>query len=156
MAATLKSLVDLGYFSDSSWHWRLWMQADTSHTAAVRPPRPFEKLDAVDRAIAYLVDIEGRAARFKTDYADVPIIQVRLEEISQTAGAEKLLRSLNLSPNPEALRRATKQKNARADLKQDREKQITLEQCRERIRTYVSQMRSSDRDLVAPLLVDIV
>jgi hypothetical protein len=155
MAATLKSLVDLGYFSSSSWHWRLWMQAGTSLTAVVKPPRPFEKLDAVDRAIAYLVDIEGRAARFKIDYTDIPVIEVRLEEISQSAGAVTLLRSLDLSVNTEALSRTTTRMNTRADLKHRREKQITLEQCKERIHTYVSQIGSSDRDLIAPLLSGI-
>lgn len=155
MAATLKSLVNLGYFSNRSWHWRLWMQARTSHTAVVNPPRPFEELDAVDRAIAYLADIEGRTAQFKTDYPDTPIIEARLEEISQPAGAEKLLRSLDLRVNSEALRGTNARINTRADLKHCPEKQITLEQCKERIHAYVSQIGGADRDLIAPLLADL-
>ena len=156
MARTLKSIVELGYFSDSSWHWRIWMQSQDSRFAAIPAPGSFKELDAVDRAIAYLLDVEGRAAQLVRQYPDVPIVECRIEEIASTDGAIKLLRQLGVSANADRLSAISGHTNSRHDLKGGDFTRISIDTCEERIRAYCRGLSAADLRLVAPLVKDIV
>lgn len=86
---TLASFVELAYFTPRNPAWPRWLSSPFAATAALRYP-PWQ-LDGIDTAIAYLIDIEARADRFKATYPRIPVWETTLAALNRPRGVEELL-----------------------------------------------------------------
>jgi hypothetical protein len=149
----LKSFVELDYFSTHA-QTKFWYTSANIRSAAVRALAPDREMDPVDRSIAYLIDIEGRAQRFKRQYPHARTIDARLEELNGWDGAMRLFTALGAEPTD-----ATRQllegggpRNEKSTEKGVRE--VSEEFCRDRILQYVETCRT--RGIVLPELPAMV
>jgi len=65
------------------------MSSPNAATAVLPAIGPDTTLDQFDLSIAYLLDIEARAVRFKIEYPHVRTHEVRLEELNEIKGVEE-------------------------------------------------------------------
>lgn len=89
LSQTLRSFVELAYFTPRNPAWPQWMSSPFSPNAAMRYP-PW-KLDSIDTAIAYLIDVEARADLFKARYPVIPVFETTLAALNSTRGVEGML-----------------------------------------------------------------
>lgn len=137
MSKVLKSFLELGYFTTINPHWKLWMHEPREGNGVVPPILPFSEMDATDRAIAYLLDIDGRAEKFARDYPAVPSMEVSLEDLETNSGSRRLLQGLDLPMMDDGLV-AELARNERQEFK-PLSNRVSLEYCRERILGYLAE-----------------
>jgi hypothetical protein len=89
LSQTLRSFVELAYFTSRNPAWPHWMACPFAKTAAMGYPH--WDLDSIDMAIAYLIDIEARADRFKAAYPQVPVFETTLALLNLPPVVEDLL-----------------------------------------------------------------
>jgi hypothetical protein len=149
-ALVLKSFVELGYFSPLNQVWPDWMSSPNAVTAAARALDRDEALDPIDRCIAYLYDIEARAARFRREHRRIPVHEVALTEIADPAGAEALFRQLRLTATALTPKVVGTIVNQRQPIKERIANPIELAECRRRLDEYVAQ--AAARGIALPSL----
>jgi hypothetical protein len=122
---------------------------DPYHSRPLVPPAVDEAdADAFDRIIAYLIDIEARAALLRERYPETPVIPARLETIAEPAGARALLQALGLEWTDAAAAVCTRRANARPSVKRLIDRPVDLDYCRERLERYLA--RAHERALPIP------
>ena len=133
----IKSFAELGYFTDASTHWRHWMH-DPFLAQPLLPPAVDEaEADSFDKIIAYLVDIEARAAALRCRYPDVPTETVRIEELEDPDVARRLIDRLGLEWTTESAEVCARRANRRAEMKRVIARDVDVAYCRERLERYV-------------------
>lgn len=144
----MRSFAELGYFSDGSTHWRHWMHDPYESEPLLTPAVPRADADAFDRILAYLADIEARAAMVRQKYPETPMFAVDLEEIAAPPGARRLVEQLGLEWTDEVAATCGQNANTRRDRKAAVDRNVDLEYCRKRLARYVETARQ--RDLPVP------
>jgi len=100
MLATLKSFIQLNYFAEeNNASSDNWMTSPNAKTSAISCLDRDTNLDQIDKCIAYFVDIEARAQRFKVTYQQIPIVETALEDLNTQEGVISLFDSCGLKFN---------------------------------------------------------
>jgi len=139
----VKSFVELGFLEDDAPGWS-WMHDPRSPTAAISPCVPLDdpRVDVVDRTIAYLIDIEARAQRFRDDYSGYQnlagVINVRVEALGNKTYVKEIFKQLRLGFNERGWKALLKddRKNQRTEAKK---RAITLAECERRLYVYIGK-----------------
>lgn len=135
---TLRSFLSMGLFAGSP-STPVWMTSPNAATAAIRCPFRDDDMDPVDLCIAYLMDIEARASRFREEYPSVPVHEVSLDELNSPAGVRRLFGELGLDPEP-ALGLIGRRTNLHERTKAEFGLPASLEECDERIAEYLEAL----------------
>jgi len=138
-ASTLKSYIELNYFTSLNKDWHKWFPSPNAATAAIPCIAEDKDLDHIDKAIAYLVDMEARIQRFIRDYPDIPVHETRLEDLNSYRAVENLFQEMNLAPTNKTKEVIGKKKNLKMDHKKNIKKNITQEYCQKRIEKYIKK-----------------
>jgi hypothetical protein len=138
----LKSFIELGYFSSRNPLSLAWMSSPNAVTAAIRPIGSDSSLDQFDLCIAYLLDIEARALRFKAENPSVRTHDVRIERLNGQSEVQELFQRLELTPTDATEKLIGGPTNERQSRKIQINTPTTVEQCRERLRQYVEKARA--------------
>lgn len=144
----LRSFAELGYFGEQSTHWRHWMHDPYEVEPLLPPAVPRADADAFDRTLAYLADIEARAAMVRQRHPETPLFPVDLETVGEPAGARRLVEQLGLRWTDAAAATCERRTNARQARKEAVGRTVELDYCRERLERYVEMARQ--RDLPVP------
>lgn len=144
---TLKSFVELGYFTALNRAWPEWMSSPAAVTAAIRSVGPDESLDQYDLCIAYLIDIEARALRFQRDLPDVRVHEVRLEALNEPAGVDALFGSLAIEPTKKTTQLVGSAVNQREKRKTRFDNPTSIEYCQERVDGYLRRLEDLGVDV---------
>jgi hypothetical protein len=115
---TLKSFVQLCYFSEKNTTWPDWMISPNARTASIKCIGTDRQLDYIDLSIAYLIDIEARAKSFQHRYPEIPFHTVDIKDLNDTKKIRKLFADLGLSFTRETEEVIGKKINQRANLKE--------------------------------------
>jgi len=149
LAKVIKSFGDMGYFSKASpVSWR-WMSRADAATTALPPVMPFDEMDPCDRAIAYLLDIEARAVRFKSEYPNVRTHDIRLEALNDIKSVQAFFKQLRIAPTGATKELCGAPVNQRAKRKTDESRKMTIEECRERLASYIERARAQGLEIPA-------
>jgi hypothetical protein len=114
----------------------------------VAPAVDEREADSFDRIIAYLVDIEARAALLRREYPSIRVVDARLEEITDPAAARRLVEELGLEWTNAVAAACRRRKNRRAHKKRIVGRQVDLAYCRDRLERYLELARQ--RSLPVP------
>jgi len=134
---TLKSFVQLCYFSDQNSAWPDWMISPNAQTAVIKAIADDDKLDYIDLGIAYLIDIEARAAAFHQKYPQIPFYETDINDLNDLEKVKTLFTDLGLLFTPETEKIIGEKVNQRNNVKKEYAKQISNDQLAERIRIYL-------------------
>lgn len=138
----LKSFVELGYFSPLNPLSFSWMSSPNAATAALPAIGPDSSLDQFDLCIAYLLDIEARAARFREEYPEVPLYEVRLEELNRIEFVEEFFNRLHLVPTAATREVVGQSVNERRPRKEKIGNPATMEECQRRLAEYLKKAKA--------------
>jgi hypothetical protein len=152
LALVLKSFIELGYFSPLNPRGHQWMSSPNAVTAAVAALAPDDQLDQFDRCIAYLIDIEARAERFKKEYPHVPTHEVDLTQLNDFSFVRQLFRRLELNATRKTKRICGQIVNDKQKRKGRIPNPTTLEECRRRLADYV--LRAKERGIQLPSTIE--
>lgn len=139
LALVLKSFVELGYFSPRNTNSFSWMSSPNAATAALPAIGPDSTLDQFDLSIAYLLDIEARAERFRRDYPAVNTHEVRLEQLNEIRFVTEFFARLNLKPTWRTRRLCGQAVNDRQHRKEQVANPTTVDECRRRLTEYLAK-----------------
>ena len=92
----VKSFLDLNMFVNGDSTTKYWTSSPNSPSAAVKTFAADDQLDQIDRCIAYVIDIEARAQRFKQTYPNTPVVEKRLPDLNDRQHAQDLFDRLHL------------------------------------------------------------
>jgi hypothetical protein len=144
LALVLKSFIQLGYFSERNKIWQDWYTSPNAVTAALPAIAPDAMLDQYDSSIAYLLDIEARALRFQQEYPQIKVHNVRLETLRDDDHVNALFRDLRITPT-DATRIACQQVvNHKQDRKETVDVKVSIDECRDRIASYLKKAEALD------------
>ena len=155
LPSVLMSFIAMGYYSNRNpAAWYTWMHTPGTGKCVFQTPPFDEAPDQHDLAIGYLLDIEARAQRFKTQHPGCRIHEVRLEEL-QTAGEVKaFFAQLRVEPTAETWEMPGKPINVRAHRKAQFGIETSLEYCEQRIQQYLQRCR--DHGVEVPPLPQMI
>jgi hypothetical protein len=142
LALVLKSFIELGYFSPKNPLSFSWMSSPNAATAALPAIGPDQALDQFDLCIAYLLDIEARAQRFRKEYPDVRTHDVGLEKLNEIAMVENLFQQLNLTATDATKELCGRVSNVRPLRKERAANSTTMDECRKRLSDYVEKAKA--------------
>jgi hypothetical protein len=134
----MKSFLDLNMFTPEDSKTRFWTSRPNSPSAAVTALAPNAEMDPADRCIAYLIDIEARAQRFRRRYPRVPVIETRLEELNDRDRVQWLFDQLRLEPTAKTWSVMGEVRNDKAH---EKKSNVSEEYCLERLLQYVDKCR---------------
>jgi hypothetical protein len=149
LALVLKSFIELGYFSPLNPLSLSWMSSPNAATAALPAIGPDATLDQFDLCIAYLLDIEARAERFKKEYPRVRTNEIRLEQLNQFAYVENLFARLGLTPTAATKELCGQTVNPRQRRKEQAANPTTIDECRQRLAEYVRKAKEQGINIPA-------
>lgn len=144
------SLVSLNRFTPGDRVTRYWYSSPNSPSAAIRAAARDAEMDQVDLCIAYVLDIEARAQRFKRQFPHVPVVEVRVEELNDLAGVRRCFEQLEIEPTGETETVVGEVVNRRTHVKERVGRTLSEEDCLERVRKYVG--RCHDQGIELPEL----
>jgi hypothetical protein len=153
LARVVKSFFELGYFTPRNPAWSKWMSIPGGANSAVKPIAPFEALDAYDRIIAYLVDIETRGMKFAAEHPHVRLHEVRLESLDHTEGIRRLFEAMRIETTSATWKSSAHDRNERRDKKARFANPADLDYCRERVAMYLDKSRARGIAVPATLAV---
>jgi hypothetical protein len=136
---TLKSFVQLFYFSDKNSAWPDWMISPNAQTVVIKAIDDDNKLDYIDLGIAYLIDIEARATAFRQKYPHIPFHETDIIDLNDMDKTKVLFKNLGLSFTSETEELIGRKINQRANVKEKYANQVNDEQLAERIRIYLKK-----------------
>jgi hypothetical protein len=151
LASTLKSFIALDYLGKNTVSYD-WMVRSDSPTSALKTHIAFKKMDHCERCIAYLLDIEARAQRFKKQYPNIRMHEVRVEELNDIQNVLKLFNNLGITdvlPDNNIIGTAVNTKEMR---KRHFNNNISLEQCAQKCRKYIKCAQMAGID-VPPVII---
>jgi tRNA(His) 5'-end guanylyltransferase len=127
----------MGYFSPLNPLSFAWMSSPNAVTAVLPAIGPDTSLDQFDRCIAYLLDIEARAERFKREYPKVRTHDVRLEQLNEINFVEDLFARLGITPTGATRKLCGLTSNERQRRKEQIANPTTIDQCQTRLAEYI-------------------
>ncbi|MCA1658212.1 MAG: hypothetical protein LC627_02815, partial [Verrucomicrobiaceae bacterium] len=83
--------------------------------------------------------IEARAQRFVRDYPEVPVHEVRVEDLNNTEIVGRLFSQLRITPTERTWELIGRPANLKTARKEKFQNPTTLELCRERIEQYLDR-----------------
>lgn len=134
----VKSMVSLGDFGKRR-NWRFWRSSPNARSAAVQAAAPDAELDQMDMAIAYLIDVEARAQRFKQQFPHINTVEVRVEALNDWETVSQVFEQLNLEPSDATHEILGTVVNQRHKKKKEMDQEISEEYCLERIQQYCAR-----------------
>ena len=143
LPAVLKSFINMGYFSKRNKFWPSWMYLPGTCDSAFIPPSLGRHPDQYELAIGYLIDIEARAQRFRKQYPECEVHEVRLESLQNSSDVERLFEELHLQPTSETIDAVGRPVNERTQRKLEIGIETTLEYCEQRISEYIGLCQES-------------
>ncbi|ACB52082.1 unknown [Crocosphaera subtropica ATCC 51142] len=141
LAQTLKSCIELDFFSPGRKSWTLWFSSPNAVTSAIPCIDSDENLDQYDLCIAYLIDIEARGNRFRQDYPHIKNYQVRLENFQDYDYIESLFTKLTITPTKATQEIYCQKINSKNQKKERRQKKVDIVYCQERINQYIDKAK---------------
>ena len=137
----VKSFIELGYFSERNKYWPLWMCSPNAATAAIPCIDIDSNLDQYDLTIAYLIDIEARFLRFKAQYLNTKLHEVRVESLNNFSNTKRFFEQLRITASQTTESLCVKQVNQRKQTKKkySGDKEVDLNYCKERIENYIQK-----------------
>jgi hypothetical protein len=155
LPSVVKSFFERGFFSDLSTTWQKWHISPNAVTAAIPAIAPDDQLDAVDRIIAHLIDIEARGARFRGAHPEVACVDARIEELSSPEGAARLFSSLGLTSTAatEAIVSGGAV-NVKGKSKRRIGASISVDECRRRIDAYLARASAAGIEVPTTLSIE--
>jgi len=154
LASVLKSFIELNYFSRQNEVWPDWMSLPDAKTAAIHSLAIYREMDHYDRCIAYLIDIEARAQRFKKDYSSVKTHEIRLESLNNYNKVLNLFRDLRITPTDLTKEIIGQVVNDRSQRKRQFNSETDVEYCRERIALYFEKAEAMGISIPGTLALD--
>lgn len=151
----LKSFVELGYFSDKSRGWPFWFSLPNATTAAIKCIDLEKNLYQYDLCIAYLIDIEARAIRFKKQYPWIKTHEIRLESLNNPQFVKTWFEEeLFITPTNQTNIVISQKINEKKESKKSRNITADLEYCQERIYKYIEKATSLGIEIPKSLALD--
>ena len=148
LAAVVKSFAELGMFTDSNAYWPAWMSSPYAHTRAIEPAAPEGTLDALETTVAYLVDIEARAQRFRRDFPGADVFETRIEAFADPREIERLFAWAGLTVNDETRAMCNRPVNERKARKAIVGAVVSREACEAAVARYLQ--RCADAGVMVP------
>ena len=148
LAAVVKSFAELGYFTARNTVWPAWMSSPYASTRAIEPAAPEGALDPLETTVAYLVDIEARAQRFRRDYPQADVFETRIEAFADAAEIERLFAWAGLTVNDAARALCNRPVNERKARKAVIGASVRREECDAAVARYLQRCR--DEGIVVP------
>lgn len=137
----IKSLMELNHFAPGNARSLHWLASPNAKSAAVQALSSDEELDQIDKIIAYLVDIEARAQRFKKKYPATRVIEVRVEELNNWENVERLFLQLGIEPSEQTYSVIGKVEYQRLIEKRQQKNWVSEEYCLERLLRYIDKCK---------------
>lgn len=156
LSRVLKSFVELGYFSDKNPYALNWMTSPNAETAAIKPVDDSEKLDQIDRCIAYLIDIEARTVRFQKDYPQVDCYAVRLEDLNNVEYVREMFNRIGVNPTTKTTELVGEAVNSKNHKKKAVANSVDVEYCQHRIEKYIKRSQALNIAVPNSLALDDV
>ena len=147
MLATVRSFIELGYFTPNCPFTRFWFTSPNSPSAAVRALAPDHQLDQVDQIIGYLIDIEARAQRFIRNHPATRVIEMRLAHLNDLARVRTMFAALGLTPSRATEDVVGRIVNDKPEHKARVAQRVSLDYCRERIERYLARCAAKGIEL---------
>ncbi len=137
----LKSFIELGWFIPGHRYTPFWCGSTHIQSAAVRPLAPLAEMDAVDRCISYLIDVEARGVRFRRQYPRAFVTEIRVEELNSLEHVHHLFSSMGINPTEKTQGLLGKVVYARNERKKKVGRFIEESECLDRILQYIEKCR---------------
>ena len=150
---TLKSFVQLNYFTSYNPVSFEWMSSPNAVTAAMPAIDQDDKLDSIDMAIAYLIDIEARSQRFKTEFPDIPTYELKLDMMPEKSYVRNFFKTAGLDYPNHADKLVGTKINERKSKKEMFGVQVDLAYCRKRLETYIQKAQKKGIQIPETLYV---
>lgn len=152
----VKSFIELGYFSERNKTWPLWMSSPNAATSAIACLDLDNNLDQYDLIIAYLIDIEARFLRFKTQYPNTKLHEVRVESLNIFSNTKTFFEQLRITPSETTKNLCNKQVNQKKPTKKkySGDKEVDLNYCQERIANYIQKATALNLKIPPTLALD--
>ena len=148
VAAVVKSFAELGMFTKRNTVWPAWMSSPYAATRAIEPAAPEGTLDALETTVAYLVDIEARAQRFRRDYPAADLFETRIEAFADPAEIERLFAWAGLAVNDQTRAMCNRPVNERKARKAIIGATVSRAACDAAVARYLR--RCADAGIVVP------
>jgi hypothetical protein len=146
MAETLKSFVELGYFSSANAIWPKWMCSPNAKTVALPALAPDEKLDEVELCIAYLLDMEARVQRMQIQYPNVATMHILLDDLNSPPKVDRVFEWLGITRSAQTADVEGERLNAKTKRKSKLGRLVTTDWCQDRIDRYVARAKEEWQD----------
>ncbi len=148
LAAVVKSFAELGIFTARNTVWPAWMSSPYALTRAIEPAAPEGTLDPLETTVAYLVDIEARAQRFRREYPQADVFETRIEAFADPAEIERLFAWAGLTVNDAARVLCNRPVNERKARKAVIGATVHREECDAAVTRYLR--RCADAGIIVP------
>lgn len=145
---TLKSFVQLCYFSKKNAIWPDWMISPNAKTAKINCIGDDDSLDYIDLSIAYLIDIEARARTFKLEYPEIPFYELSLESLNCPDFVENLFDMLGVPFSLKTKEVIGKKINHRSSIKKQYNNQVDEKELYLRLCDYLK--KGQDAGIIFP------
>ena len=95
MALIMASLQHRGLFEDEMFakEGSQWVHSADSKLSLTTPPRPFHASTPDERIIAYMIDVEAHAVRFRRAFPHVQVVETDLENLQSVPEIRYLVES---------------------------------------------------------------
>ena len=135
----VKSFIECGCFSDKNKNWNDFIPNPNSATAAIKCIDIDKNLDAYDKCIAYLIDIEARAIKFQEKFPNIKIHNINIDSLNNYNNIQSLFLNLGINTTVETNNFCGKHLNKKTDSKKTVNRFIDLDYCQNRINKYLNK-----------------
>jgi len=143
----LKSFIELGWFVPDHRYTPFWCGSTHIQSAAIEPLAPLAEMDAIDRCIGYLIDIEARGLRFRRQYPQACVTEVRLENLNDPNNLRGLFAALGINPTEKTNGCLGRVVSSRSERKEKLGRFIEESECVERIHQYLEKCKVKGIDI---------
>ncbi len=140
---TLRSFIELGYFTSLNSNWEDWMTSPNATSAAIKAINTDEEMDQIDLTIAYLIDIEARTERFIQQYPNIKIHYFHTEYLNDSKKVEELFNNLGFKTNKKIIESGKSVKNSK-NIDKRKNPIHTDKYLKERVLNYFSIMSKKE------------
>lgn len=121
---------------------KFWCVSPNSQSAAIEALARDTEIDQYDLCVAYLIEIEARAQRFRKQYRHVRVIEVAIESLNEMENIASFFEELGAEISPETELVVGKIKNKKSQMKSKLGISVSENYCRERINQYIEKCKS--------------
>lgn len=154
LPSAMRSFMELDHFTPHDPWAQWWFPSPHSKSSVATPLAPYDELDQADRIIAYLIDVEARAQRFRKLYPETPVVEARLEELNDLEKTRRMFAALDLRETPLTEQVVGRVVNDKPEHKKRVATPTTIDYCKERIEQYLD--KCAKRGIEVPALPQLV